>query len=173
MHGKNITITLIAITVGGCAAQADDHGVAGGHQQRVTLTTMSPRLQARFQRADANHDGDLSPRELAGHFSRRVRERFKRLDTNGDGQLDANELAGHARIAAADRDGDGAVSFQEFVAAHDARWLATIERSDKNGDGALTREELGPVRWLRLQVADADHDNQLTVDEVRRAFGHH
>jgi Ca2+-binding EF-hand superfamily protein len=173
MHGKNITITLIAITMGGgCAAQVDDHGVAAGRQQRVTLNTLSPRMQARFQSADANHDGDLSPQELAGYFSRRVRERFQKLDTNGDGRLDTNELAGHERVAASDRDGDGAVSLQEFTAAHDARWLTTIERADKNGDGVLTPKELGPVRWLRLHVADTDHDNQLTLDEIRSFGGH-
>jgi Ca2+-binding EF-hand superfamily protein len=40
---------------------------------------------------------------------------------------------------------------------------------DKNHDGCLTEAEV-PQRWAHLKVADANHDNKITFDELRAAF---
>ncbi|MES1198851.1 MAG: hypothetical protein ABUS48_02615 [Pseudomonadota bacterium] len=100
------------------------------------------------ERADANHDGNISRDEfLAGPI-----ERFNRLDANHDGVISADERqAVQARFEQArenrphlDANGDGVVTRAEFNAAG----VSMFDRMDKNHDGRVTQDEL-PQRGHR------------------------
>lgn len=81
-----------------------------------------------------------------------------------------------------DRDHDGVISAEEIAAAAD-----TLAKLDSNGDGQLTMEELRPPRPPKadrpeggqppgkpprppvIEVLDADHDGQLSANELQTA----
>lgn len=52
--------------------------------------SVSAAAQAAFDKADANHDGKLSPKEAAAHLPKG--QRFQQLDTNHDGFLSSEEF---------------------------------------------------------------------------------
>lgn len=174
------TMIAAALTVAmtGCTADISSPAPAPARsaslaEARVALGALPARTQVRLSKADVNHDGVLAAGELAQHYAASVRATFQKLDRNGDGKLELSELpvALRTTLAAADRDGDGAISSGEFLAHHNASVLARLHRADANGDGALEPDEVGPVRWARLQAADADHDGKVTFAELHRAFG--
>ena len=54
------------------------------------------KAEAKFDAADTNHDGKLSPEEVAGPMPY-IAENFKQYDKNGDGFLSWEEFVGHDR----------------------------------------------------------------------------
>ena len=102
--------------------------------------------RARLDRADIDHDGEISATEIANSSAA-----LKKLDRNGDGSLTPDEL----------------IPDQEAVQA------ATIMiRLDTNGDGVISRaeresEEAEPLQDL-LQSADRNHDGLTTQEELAR-----
>jgi Ca2+-binding EF-hand superfamily protein len=125
------------------------HGMLGGDflgplaqdmrkNGKVTKAEVENALKKRFNEADANHDGKLSPAEIqAWREAQRAKRReaaFKRLDTNGDGGLSQSEL--DARVLAhfdrLDTNHDGVVSKEEMQAAH-AKWRGKFK--DWRGHG--------------------------------------
>jgi hypothetical protein len=138
----------------------------------IRVTALPARLQGRLLAADANDDGVLVSDELGRYYAARNRQRFERLGPSPDGKVELAALAAgvRARLAPADTNTDGAVSRHEFMAFQNARWRTRLRRADGNGDGLLTKDELGPVRWVRLAVADKDGDGQLTFAEIDEKF---
>lgn len=55
----------------------------------------------------------------------------------------------------------------EHQKGHDPQ--ARFQRADKNGDGFLTKDEVGEKRWQRIQVADANKDQKVSMDELKQA----
>jgi len=102
---------------------------------------------------DSNHDGNFSAPELRQAVQTSTQSLFLMADKNGDGQIDPNEVnaaivdAGRAAMQtafnAADTDKNGAVSQAEF-------------------DQAL----INPGHII-FGIMDANHDNQISPDEVR------
>jgi Ca2+-binding EF-hand superfamily protein len=121
-------------------------------------------VDARFNSADANHDGKITKEEIAASLDRDIAQtrqklaatlqsKFKQLDTNHDGQL----------------------SFQEFLAAAPAiRPTETAEqvlrRLDTNHDGKVSPQEFRASEVAKFDKADANHDGIVTPEE---AAGHH
>ncbi|MDT0136516.1 EF-hand domain-containing protein [Acidovorax sp. PRC11] len=68
----------------GLSASAGGGAVFGG------TPTAAPSAGASFDRADANHDGQLSAQEAARLPA--ISQRFKALDTNRDGALSRTEF---------------------------------------------------------------------------------
>ncbi len=104
---------------------------------KLTKAEMPERMQGLFERADANHDGVLTPDEIKTAFAAQTQPTanrppagprgeggraggpppdvlFQALDKDGDGALSADEIAGAAAaIRQLDKDGDGSVSLME------------------------------------------------------------
>jgi hypothetical protein len=146
--------------------------VEGDAPGTVRISALPTRLQRRLLVADANHDGVLVSDELGRYYAARNLRRFERLGPSPDGKVElASGSAGvRAWLAAADKNADGAVSRQEFLAFENAGWRGGLRRADVDGDGFLTKEELGPVRWVRLHVADKNGDGKLSFAEIDEAF---
>ncbi len=70
----------------GLSASAGGGAVFGG----TPTATAAPSAGASFDRADANHDGQLSAQEAARLPA--ISQRFKALDTNRDGTLSRTEF---------------------------------------------------------------------------------
>jgi EF-hand domain pair/EF hand len=121
-------------------------------------------IDARFNGADANHDGQVTKaealaqqqRDLAGakgRVNQQLQESFNRLDTNHDGKLSLQEFMGAAppvkvaegpdqMIARLDTNKDGKISAAEFRAPE----LAKFNRVDANHDGIVTPQEIQAAR---------------------------
>jgi Ca2+-binding EF-hand superfamily protein len=93
-----------------------------------------------FAAKDTDKDGKLSRAEVA----KMPDAMFARLDANHDGFLTPDELAqgrhdhGGKGFMHADTNGDGTISRDEALAASDKRFA----RLDTNGDGVITQEEM-------------------------------
>ena len=95
-------------------------------------------------------------------------ERFERLDANNDGELTLEEMTAKqaAMIEEADADGNGAVSKAEMRAFREAK---RAERNpDKNDDGVIDRTEFLNAAQDRFDRLDADGDGLLSEDERPR-----
>jgi EF hand len=105
----------------------EGHGWMGGRHHHMMM-----------ERADANHDGNISREEfLAGPNAM-----FDRLDANHDGVISAEEREAHHHGARGarfnpDADHDGRVTRAEF----DAAGADMFGRLDANHDGRISREE--------------------------------
>jgi Ca2+-binding EF-hand superfamily protein len=105
---------------------------------------------AALDKADANHDGDITRDE----FKASRAAQFARLDRNGDDVVTLSEFPHLAKsnrpkaqklkavIQYADRDGDGRVTRAEFVDGPSP----LFDRADRNHDGRLSRDEAAAVR---------------------------
>jgi Ca2+-binding EF-hand superfamily protein len=102
-----------------------------------------------FDSADTNGDGIITREEFLS-----ARERaFARLDRNGDGYIDKSDMSG--RLA-------GRQKAQERLAE-------MVAQFDKDGDGRLSKAEFvnGPTPLFDL--ADSDHNGELSKEEVAAA----
>ena len=100
---------------------------------------------ARFDLADANHDGKLS-RDEASDFL--VNQMFDSRDASGDGRMTQQEWTGgdSARVGQfkkRDLDGDDVVTKQEAISYGRRHGIANeiMKEADKNHDGSLDRGE--------------------------------
>ena len=97
-----------------------------------------------MQRADTNGDGSISRAEFIAQSD----QRFARLDKNGDGKLTADELAGGRGMGGRGMTG-----------------------ADANGDGVITRAEFTAQAEDRFAKLDANHDGQISADEMTAMMG--
>jgi len=114
--------------------------------------------EGRFAAADADRNGVLSRAEVQRRLPR-LASRFDEIDRNRDGNLSPEELRARAG-AGGGRAGEG--GFAEH-----------FRRADADGDGALTRaeaEEALPRLGAKFDRIDANRDERLTADELRRYF---
>ena len=101
---------------------------------------------ARFERADANHDGKLSRDEASDYL---VTEMFEARDVDHDGRMTAEEWVGHASTRAAefqkrDANQDGIVTKEEAIKYGRAHGIANkiLREGDTNHDGGLDKAEM-------------------------------
>ena len=128
--------------------------------KQITRTDYVKNVDARFNSADANHDGKLTKEEIAAQQQRDVQQarqkilqgletKFRQLDTNHDGQLSLQEFLAVAPplrpsetadqiLQQLDTNHDGKVSLEEFRASE----LAKFNKIDTNHDGVITPAEM-------------------------------
>ena len=113
---------------------------------KLSKSELPERFQGLFDRADANHDGFLTPEEIhtmaaaqaaptGGPEGRGERE-------GGRGEM--NFIRMDPILAAVDANGDGVISAEELRGS-----AAAIRKLDKNGDGQISRDEAMPMMGRR------------------------
>ncbi|MBC7160593.1 MAG: hypothetical protein H5U26_00595 [Immundisolibacter sp.] len=126
----------LALAAAGTAAGAQPSNAPTAQQQQA--------LQARWQAADADHDGFIDRTEAQALPP--IAKRFDELDANGDGKLTAEETRKSAqdRLRAADANQDGFIDRAEAEASL-PRVAKAFDRLDGNADGKLSVEEVQQV----------------------------
>ena len=117
-------------------------GPAGRPQYGAQVTRMDPILDV----LDADHDGVLSPAELAS-----ATRALKTLDLNGDGQLTPDEIK-VKQLTAAER------------ATH------TMDEWDTNKDGKLSKAEAPDRMQEQFGKIDANQDGVVDAQELTAWF---
>lgn len=142
----------------------------------ISLDEAPAKLKARFEQADADHDGRLSAGELKSALAGLLGDKpkqdpaavFQQMDKNGDGKLTQDESGDRwEKLKQIDKDADGAVSLEEWKAAHAGGGPEEhFKKLDHDGDGTLTQEEAGDA-WHKISAADHDGDGAVTIEEFR------
>ncbi|KRA73910.1 signal transduction protein [Caulobacter sp. Root656] len=101
---------------------------------------------AALDKADTNHDGDITRDE----FKASRAAQFARLDRNGDSMVTLSEFP---RLAKSNR-------------PKAQKLKAVIQYADRDGDGRVTRAEFVDGPSPLFDRADRDHDGRLSRDEV-------
>jgi len=154
-----------------------------------TRADVQTRVQAMFNRLDANHDGFLTKDEVAAAAAQREAKAeqraarfdpgkvFDRIDANHDGQITAVEAQAGRRQHAQTNGGQPAV-------AHATALPGLFARADVNKDGVVTRAEfqaMGSVIKGRMEqagmrggfagkmfeTADANRDGRVSLAEAQ------
>jgi len=132
IRGANIALALAALALLNSCATNDSQSSSSGADA--------------FDKADANHDGQLSLDEASDYL---VNQIFDSRDSNHDGQLTQEEWTGgdSTRLAAfkkRDTNHDGIVTREEAIAYARKYGVAKqiIHEADKNGDDKLSRAEV-------------------------------
>ena len=151
-------------------------------------------VDALFAAADANRDGIITDEEvhsvIQGKRDAILRARFDRIDANHDHMLDANEfLAWQRQMGDAAIDDNQPVTddgstlpdaidvpgkgegmqdrvIQRMIGSLDA---LTLTKANTNYDNGVTRDELMAYENGKFDAADADHDGELSGEELRAA----
>ncbi|HVR80962.1 MAG TPA: EF-hand domain-containing protein [Luteimonas sp.] len=148
-----------------------------------------PRLGARFDQLDKNHDGRLAADERPQRHGRRGGPHgsggIAGLDANGDGRIGRDEMVGKeklvAKFAEIDANHDGYLVRSELRAHHERmrpqRKAEHVKRSDQhfttadlNRDGKLSRVEVNekmPRLAKSFAWMDENRDGFLSREELR------
>lgn len=124
----------------------------------------SPRLAARFDQLDANHDGKLEKDELPGpHMFRHGK----------GGPMDGPDGRHGGMMARLDTDKDGRISRAEAQA--DPKFAARFDTLDVNKDGYVDKADF-QARFQQMRdawfaKADSNHDGMLSKAEFDAAKG--
>ena len=134
----------------------------GGHRWRPRM--FGPHLE--LQEFDANKDGRISHAEI----DQVLRARFDAADANHDGQLDAAEFASmhfFFQHRVPPPDGEGPDRDHRFGPPHPPEPGEIIKHLDWNLDGKISFEEFAaPIRQMALRL-DRDGDGVIEGDELR------
>ena len=152
----------------------------------LTTDEVPERLQNLFARADANHDGKLTPAELRTLAQKQAppaagpeREGFRdplltAVDTDHDGALSAAEIAGSSKsLLTLDVNHDGQLTADEMrprppAPADQAAHL--IAESDTNADGKLSRSEAPDFLKSQFERIDKNGDGFIDREELAAFF---
>lgn len=104
---------------------------------RIDEADRAARMQARFDRIDADDSGAISPDEFAAMHAERGGERAERGKHRRGGHHGMRGGMRGAMMGNADTDGNGAITQAEFSAA----MLARFDAADSDGDGTISAAE--------------------------------
>jgi Ca2+-binding EF-hand superfamily protein len=108
-----------------------------------------------FADMDANNDGTVSSSEYEAFAN----TTFNTVDRNHDDKLTLDEIHAFVGISQGRHAGPS-----QFSAAQ------RIQRRDTNGDGIISRSEYTLGAAARFQELDANHNNQLTEQELAMGY---
>ncbi len=149
------------------------------------------RMQGLFTRADADHDGKITPAEINALSARqgmpagpsapgsaggifRMDPVISALDTNHDGILSAQEIAAASKsLLALDRNGDGQLTPDETRVRQQTpedRAIHMLDEWDTDKDGKLSRAEAPERMAADFSKIDKDGDGYLSKSELTDYF---
>jgi Ca2+-binding EF-hand superfamily protein len=149
MHTKNTVLLILGAILLPLATHAQS-----GNGQPNGKKGQPPAPAAVIERLDADQSGGISMDEAKG----RMAERFDRIDADGNGQITEQELAaahkkgkeiaGKAenKMRAIDTDSNGTISRSEATAGGLQKIVENFEAIDSDGDGELSKTEMRQYR---------------------------
>lgn len=166
--------------VSAAAQPGEDRPRPGGP---LTRADVEARVEARFARADANHDGFVTEEEVrlgaeqrrANRQHRRGERRaqlFERLDADHDGSISREEFEARPALRGGERRGRRLAhrGGRGMMAGLGAR---AFERMDADRDGRVALAEAERAALERFDRIDADRDGTISAEErqaAREAF---
>ena len=161
-----MTKTLIAgIGLAALAATAAFAQVPASPRDGVqTRAEVTQRVQAMFQRLDANRDGALTQQEIAAV---RTQAKGQRAQRPADPARQQQRI--DRAFARMDVNRDGSITRQEFAQAREARGE---RRGEARGERRGMRG-MGGMRGQMLAMADANRDQRVTLQEATSAALQH
>jgi hypothetical protein len=161
-------VALAALTATAAMAQPAQRG---GFAQPLTRAALEARVDAGFDRADANRDGFIAQNEAraagqarraargdrggdrAGQRGERRAEAFARLDTNRDGVINRSEFENRQRLGR-----------EERAERREDRAERRGMRGERRGGGGGIFARLG---GRAFQAADVNNDGRVSRAEAR------
>lgn len=171
-----------AILLGSVAPAIAQAPVAPIRQAKIhTRSEVVAKVQQRFARVDANHDGLITQAEMQAapaHKGQRkgMRARrggnadamFARLDANHDGSISRAEFdAGHQKRAEHLAAGGG-----DQAAGRGGMGMHMFAMADANKDGQITLAEAQSAALKHFDMVDANRDGQITPEERQQMRAH-
>jgi Ca2+-binding EF-hand superfamily protein len=130
--------------------------------KEMSDSTASGSTPAFFRMLDTNHDGRLSPEELA-----KAGDLFEKLDLNHDGFLDPKELMSPPQAKVAQESGPAARPGKQFGKKRNGEHMVQmIMRADADGDGKISQEEAPPQLKKHFARLDTNGDGYLDRSEL-------
>lgn len=160
--------TTLSVLLGGLLLAASA-GIAFAQQSAPAATpaprqSIEARMKARFDAADADHDGYLSRDEVQKSLPH-LASQFDAIDANKDGKLSPDEVKAAAGRMMHARGPHGGPHGGKPHMPGGMWWQA-----DANHDRVITRDELQAYTQKLTQdfdAADTNKDGQLTADEMK------
>ncbi|HEY5959064.1 MAG TPA: hypothetical protein VIV60_21040 [Polyangiaceae bacterium] len=121
---------------------------------------MRAHVVERFIEQDKNHDGFVTEAEVPRPFW----EHMKSADANSDAKISLDELK------SAFDEGKLRPPPMGFGGNMKERAQERFNSEDKNKDGFLVETEVPKQKWEHIKVADLNHDNRVSFDELTAAF---
>ena len=145
------------------AAKAQSAATADATDSKeMSDSTGSASMPAFFRMLDTNHDGRLSPEELA-----KAGDLFEKLDLNHDGFLDPKELLSPPQAKVAHEGGPSIRPGKQFGKKRNAEHLIqVIMRADADGDGKISQAEAPPQLKKHFARLDTNGDGYLDRSEL-------
>jgi EF-hand domain pair/EF hand len=175
------------LTVAGVALAQPGPGERPDRNADVTRQQVIDRVDQRFARIDADHDGRFTPEEARAMGEQRRGEMrqhmFERLDANHDGNISRDEFAQahamrggrggpHRRMMrmGPPPGGPGGPGMGPPPGGPDGpRGPGMRDHGMFGEQGFLTREQMRERALARFDRADANHDGTLTAAERQQA----
>lgn len=141
----------------------------------LTVTAIGAMLTAGVAIA-MQSETPMAPRQplSKAQMLERADARFDRMDANKDGQLSAEERkagADAARAAMAGRKGGEMADFMPGAKRGGVMGDRMLERADTNGDGQISKAENRAAVEARFARMDANGDGTIGADERRKGRG--
>lgn len=149
----------------------------------TTRAAVEARVEARFERADANHDGFVTEEEvrLGGEMRRANRQHrrgerraqlFERLDSDRDGSISREEFEARPALRGGG-EGRGRRLGHRGGGMMGRFGVRAFERMDSDRDGRVALAEAERAALERFDRVDSDRDGSISVEErqaAREAF---
>jgi Ca2+-binding EF-hand superfamily protein len=143
-------------------ALAQSTSAETGDSKEMSESNENAPVPAFFRMLDTNHDGRLSPEELA-----KAGDLFEKLDRNHDGFLDPKELMSPPPAKMAQEDGPSVKPGKRFAKRRNAEHMVQmIMRADADGDGKISLEEAPPQLKKHFARLDTNGDGYLDRSEL-------